>query len=165
MKQHWDEMCPLFEILAYMVKKSDLDGIDLYFTMSDKKLNNQDTTRLVDIVTERKTHLEGQSDVNIRLDHILGGYNTKLKNQIALRKQGSPYAPIQEAKPLSVYVFTNAMWTNHSDPTPAIKMIVDSLVRLEAPKNQVGIQFISFGQDQECLDRLEHLDKHLGLKR
>jgi hypothetical protein len=164
MRPYWDEMCSLFEILSYMVKKSDNDGLDLFFTMSNKEYNVKDTRKLVQIVTERKSRLEGQSDVNIRLDQILGRYNSNLRNQIALRKQGSPYAPIREMKPLSVYVFTNAMWTNNSDPTPAIKSIVDSLIDLGSPRGQVGIQFISFGQDQECLDRLDRLDKGLGLK-
>jgi hypothetical protein len=162
MGPHWDEMCPLFAILAYMVKKSDDDGIDLYFTMSDTKYNDQDTKKLMEIVKGRKTRLEGQSDVNLRLDQILGGYNLNLRNEIANR--GSRYAQIRNIKPLSVYVFTNAMWTENSDPKPAIKSIVDSLISLKAQRGQVGVQFISFGDDQKCLDRLDRLDKGLGLK-
>ncbi|EPE26730.1 Protein kinase-like (PK-like) [Glarea lozoyensis ATCC 20868] len=164
MRPHWDEMCQLFGILTYMVKGTDNDGLDLFFTMSDQTFNDQDTTKLVDIVTQRKAHLEGQSDMSLRLDHILGRYSMDLRNKYVLRNHNSSDAANKEIKPLSVYVFTNAMWTHDSNPEHSIKTMVDSLVHVGASRHQVGIQFISFGRDPECLDRLDKLDRNLGLK-
>jgi hypothetical protein len=164
MREHWDEMCELFGILAYIVKSSDKDGIDMYFTMSDKKHNDKDTTRLVEIVEKRKNMLRGPSNINVRLHHILGDYDRNLKNEIAMLRGRSVDAPQKFLKPLSVYVFTNAVWTRKSDPKLAIENIVNSLVALNSPASRAGIQFISFGDDPSCLDRLEHYDKGLGLK-
>ena len=44
MREHWDEMCGIFGILAYIVKSSGKDGIDMYFTMSDKRHNDKSTS-------------------------------------------------------------------------------------------------------------------------
>jgi hypothetical protein len=162
MRTHWDEMCQLFGILAYMVKKSDEDGIDMYFTMTEQKYNSKDVSDLVDIVSKRKNHLDGHSNINLRLDQVLSEYNRALKNEIMLRKAGSAYAPADDKKPLTIYVFTNALWSKRSDPTKAIKNIVDSLVSLGCAKSRVGIQFISFGKNQEALDRLDRYDSGLG---
>ncbi|CAG8952521.1 hypothetical protein HYFRA_00009625 [Hymenoscyphus fraxineus] len=165
MKNHWDEMSILFGVLAYIVKKSDDDGIDLYFSMSETRHHHPDTKKLIEVVNRRKSHLEGHSSINVRLQHVLGEYNTKLRNQIALRRSGNPHIPFRDIKPLSVYVFTDGVWTPRTDPQPAIESIVGSLEELNANPGQVGIQFISFGQDPKPLERLERLDKGLKLKR
>lgn len=165
MKFHWDDMCQLFGILAYIVKESDHDGIDMYFAMSDTKYNNQDTSKLIEVVNKRKATLEGNSSINVRLQHILGDYNKVLTSQIARRRAGNPHVPLFDVKPLSVYVFTDGVWTPRSDPKSAIEHIVDSLEELNADHDQVGIQFISFGKDPECLERLERFDKGLNLNR
>lgn len=162
MRTHWDEMCQLFGMLAYLVKKSDEDGIDMYFTMTEKKHNSRDVSALVEIVSKRKNNLDGDSNINLRLGQVLSEYNGALKNEIALRKAGSSYAPADDKKPLTVYVFTNALWSKRTDPTRAIKNIVDSLISLGCPASRVGIQFISFGNNQGALDRLDHYDSGLG---
>ncbi|KAF2085973.1 kinase-like protein [Saccharata proteae CBS 121410] len=46
----------------------------------------------------------------------------------------------------------------------AIKQIVDTLCELRASRGQLGIQFISFGNDQKRLDLLQHLDSGLKLR-
>lgn len=158
-------MCNLFGILAYILKNTDDDGIDMYFAMSDTKYNDQDTTKLVEIMNKRKSQLEGNSSINVRLQHVLGDYNKGLTSQIARRGSGNPHGPLFDVKPLSVYVFTDGVWTPKSDPKQAIERIVDSLEELKAGSDQVGIQFISFGKYPECLKRLEYYDKELGLKR
>jgi hypothetical protein len=132
--------------------------------MSGEKANDCNTGRLEEIV-EQRCHIEGQSDLNVRLNQILEHYNSQLKTQIELRRQGSSYDSIKEPEPLSVYIFTDAVWTDNSNPKSAIMNIVNSLADLEAPRRQVVIQFISFGGDPDCLARLEPFAKRLGFKR
>jgi hypothetical protein len=135
----------------------------MYFTMTDKKYNSEDMSGLVNILKERKNSLQGISNINGRLEHILGEYCRALKNEADLRRGRSLHAPADDKKPLSVYVFTNALWGKRSDPKAAIKNVVDNLVKLGYPSSQVGIQFISFGDDPDALKRLEHYDSGLGL--
>jgi len=47
---------------------------------------------------------------------------------------------------------------------PAIKTVVESLTTLEYPASQVGIQFISFGEDKVALRQLEQYRSDLELK-
>jgi hypothetical protein len=156
-------MCDLFSILAYIVKGSDDDGIDMYFTMMATKYNRRHVSELVEIIKKRKAELEGTSNINDRLNQVLMEYDRAIRNQINLRKSRSPFAPAQDMKPLTVYVFTDGRWTRRSDPKPAIESLVSSLVALKYPSSQVGIQFISFGRDAEALKRFEHYDSGLGL--
>jgi hypothetical protein len=164
MREDWDELCRLFEILGYLVKKSDEDGIDLYFTMTEKKHNNKNVSALVDIAKKRKNNLQGFSNINGRLDYILGQYCRSLQIEFDMKRGRIRDAPGNDIKPLSVYVFTNALWGKTSNPKPAIEKVVDRLTEFEYPASQVGIQFISFGHDSKALKRLKHYDSGLDLK-
>jgi hypothetical protein len=42
--------------------------------------------------------------------------------------------------------------------------MVETLVALKLPEKQVGLQFISFGDDEEGLKRLKLVDNYLVLK-
>jgi hypothetical protein len=42
--------------------------------------------------------------------------------------------------------------------------MVGKLVALKLPEKQVGLQFISFGDDAECLNRLKLVDNYLVSK-
>jgi len=164
MREDWDELCRLFDIMGYLVKKSDDDGIDLYFTMSAEKHNSKNVSALVDIAKNKKNYLQGISNINGRLDYILGQYCRSLQNEVDMRRGRARDAPGDDIKPLSVYVFTNARWDKRSSPKPAIAKVVDCLIALGYPPWQVGIQFISFGNDPEALKRLGEYDSGLGLK-
>ena len=163
MINEWDEMCELFGILAYLVKNSNPDGIDMYFAMPAIRYHDRNTSKLVDIAKSRKSQLQSKSNINRCLENILMEYNRKLERQIDLRRVRLSDAPIEDLKPLSVYVFTNANWTERSGPEPAITRIVDSLVAMNLPASQVGIQFISFGSNEEHLQRLKEYDS-IGLE-
>lgn len=70
------------------------------------------------------------------------------------------FSPKKDVRPLNLDIFTDAAWQPKSDPDAGIKNLVELLVqlRLEAAK-QVGIQFISFGDNKANLEKLEHLDE------
>jgi hypothetical protein len=159
---YWDEMMSVFEILAYIVKEADDDGIDLYFTMSGEKHHNKNASPLVEIVKKRRPR--GTSEISFRLEAILDSYKSRLNEQQGLRRSRSMFASKKDVKPLNLYIFTDGAWQHGSDAAPAIRSLVKDLHKLELPAKQVGIQFISFGGNKNNLERLEHLDDGLGLE-
>jgi hypothetical protein len=162
MIDRWEDMTSVFSILAYIVKECDDDGLDLYFTMSSENNHNNHTTPLVDLIKKRRPR--GTSEISFRLDAILENYKSRLLNQHSLRRPGhSMFAPKEDVRPLNLYIFTDGAWQEGSDAAPAIKNVVKLLQKLGLPAKQVGIQFISFGDNQENLKKLETLDDDLGL--
>jgi len=170
MKEHWDELCHLFEILCYLVEKPYGHGIDVYFTSHGKTCYSESVSRIVELCKKRKRYLRGLTNVAVPLEHILGKYCGALQYDRALKYEGEPgkpwsrKTPTEGKKPLSVYVLTNALWSTNSDPEAAIKMVVDSLTTLGYPSSQVGIQFISFGDNPDTFKQLENFDSGLDLK-
>ena len=158
---YWNDMISVFGILAYIVKTADPDGIDLFFTMSADKCHSKDSTTLVKTVRRRQP--QGSSNISFRLDSILGKYKSDLRDQYGLRKSRSLWAPKNDVRPLNLYIFTDGAWQPRCDASSAIKNLVDLLVELKLESKQVGIQFISFGENQANLQRLEHLDDELRL--
>jgi hypothetical protein len=63
-----------------------------------------------------------------------------------------------------VYIFTDAIWTPLCDIVPAIDKMVETLVTHKLPEKPVGLRFISFGGDAECLKRLRLVDNYLVSK-
>ncbi|KAG9228900.1 hypothetical protein BJ875DRAFT_434529 [Amylocarpus encephaloides] len=162
MWQHWSEMCELFGILAYIVKRSDEDGIDMCFAMDPHMHNNSDTSELIKIIEQRKNVLDGQCDINVRLQNLLRKYNQSLQDR-HLNRQERGWVP-KHIKPISYYIFTDGIWDTSSNPEHIIENTVNIMVELKVPRNQVGIQFISFGKDSSGLEKLSHYDNDLGLK-
>ncbi|KAL8702873.1 MAG: hypothetical protein Q9201_003964 [Fulgogasparrea decipioides] len=100
-----------------------------------------------------------------RLSHILQEHKNKFGTTYTpsgwlFKKAGPPEAP----KPLSFYVLTDGNWQPQNEVGPIIKDLVDSMVAHHLSKEHVGIQFIRFGEDQQGIARLNHLDHGLGLK-
>ena len=161
MRDHWDDVETVFEVLAKMVKSADPDGIDLHFTMSDEVYNSKNifgvnsSTKLVGYVHYRRHKIQGTVNITYRLDAILGPYIAKLTNA---------YARGGTVRPLNLYVLTDGIWEPGCDPSSAVKNLVDKLreFRYSKDSKQVGIQFISFGKNTEGLKRLSDLDDNLG---
>ncbi|KAM3071948.1 hypothetical protein ACMFMG_008416 [Clarireedia jacksonii] len=164
MLEYWDKVTDIFSILAYIVKESDPDGVDLYFTMSSpgEHHNHRKTSRLEKVVRNRKPR--GKSDIRVMLDSILNDYTGKLGNQKARRTGLARFAPLEkDLRPLNLYVLTDGVWQERCDAIPPIRRLVDRLVELSLDERQIGIQFISFGNDPTGLDRLGFLDSGLNL--
>lgn len=73
-------------------------------------------------------------------------------------------------RPLTIIVFTDGMWREGSDPENLIIDAVDALESTDwAGQQQLGIQFVQFGDDSAATKKLEELDtltkKHKFLKR
>lgn len=65
---------------------------------------------------------------------------------------------------MNLYILTNGIWEPNCDAAGPIKNLVNKLNKLDKGRLQVGIQFISFGNNAEAIDRLNILDSGLGLK-
>ncbi|CZR54400.1 uncharacterized protein PAC_04284 [Phialocephala subalpina] len=124
---HWDEMCELFAILAYVVKASDEDGIEVYFTMDNQIYKNKNVTALANTVRNRKEDLDGSSNINMCLGMILTNYKQELRREHHRRRFTASSAFAEDKKPLT---------TLKADPTREIKDIVESLVELRCQPSQ-----------------------------
>lgn len=100
------------------------------------------------------------SNINLRLGQILRKYQVELERQEERNK--SFWMRGKAVKPLSLYVFTDAAWQG-CDAVAPIEAMIEKQKQLELPKEQVGIQFIRFGNDPTGMERLEYLDR--GLRR
>lgn len=163
MQDHWAEVQTLFSLLAYMVKDSDPDGIELYFTILPSKYREKHVTNLLKRVKERFPY--GDSDVKSRLWTILQDYQTKLHHQNAPKSIWGKHTAPKPPRPLNLYILTDGVWQPDCDASMPIQYLVEKLEELKLPDGQVGIEFISFGNDKTGLERMERLDSELNLKR
>jgi translation elongation factor EF-4 len=147
MKDHWKEMCDLFGILAYMVKKTNSDGVDMYLNSTRIKHNDKDVSRLVAILQNHKPQSKGHID-DTCLREVLDRYRATLQAQARLRKgvMAKPYL-----KPLSVYVLTNARGSKITNVTRPAARVLKTLDELGKPWSQIGIQVVGFANTDESL--------------
>ena len=157
MVSHWPKVNETFKALSYIVKETDKDGIDLYFTNSDTFYKNiKKTSKLLPIVEGHKQRDNSTTDINFRLTKILDPYKTNLENRRWFRS---------EPKPLSLYILTDGMWEAECTAVEPIRDAVRKLDDLRRGDTQIGIQFISFGDNPIGLERLVHLDDGLNLQK
>ncbi|KAH8590626.1 hypothetical protein B0O99DRAFT_675870 [Bisporella sp. PMI_857] len=160
----WDDVESVFDVLAYLLKEADPDGIGLRFTTFDGQFNSKNrwgknsSTKLLSHVRDRRHKITGTSNITYRLDSILEPYITKLTNAYNLARGG-------KVRKLNLYVLTDGVWEDECNPSPTIKKLVTKLQEFEytTDSKQVGIQFISFGNIAKGLKRLKALDDNLGL--
>ena len=153
MREHWIEVKELAEILVYMMKKYDDDGLDVYTTISRRKEKVRDAAALVRILD--KVDPEGQSDFPGVLQEFIAPYLRSLNCQ---GKEHGLLRLHKRVKPLSIYVFTDGVWQSDSDATAAIRKITETLDARDYDRSQILFQFIGFGNDQEGSERLATLD-------
>ena len=172
MRDHWDDVVPLLDTLAYIVKETDQNGIDLFFTMSHVHYTNRKKTRKLVHVAEKQRPLktkkgtEHLSDIHWRLSSILEKYQKRLKEEDQSNLNSSRNRPWHAHDPsdvrgLNLYIFTDGIWQPGADAVSPIKSLVETLEKYKKPKDQVGIQFIHFGNDREGTERLSYLDSGL----
>ena len=163
MQRHWDDVAHLLRILAWIVKKSDGDGLELYYSMSSDQVHSKKSSVLVDDLKRREPY--GQSDISGALGRILSKYQHQLDESAGSRTRFDPFIR-HPFRPMTVYVFTDAVWRPNCDGARPIVSMIEKLQSLGIPNDsqQIGIQFISFGNDQTCLDKLAYLEGELKKK-
>lgn len=164
LKPHLPEVTQIIKLLPYMLKNSDPDGIDMYFTKSTRQLKFKKKTKvLLEALCEEK--FVGISNITIRINQIFEDYKAKLDSRPGAGR--SPFRRTRSTlrtRPLNVYILTNGMWEPGCDLASSIRLLVEDIRRRSLPKDQVRIQFIQFGERPECTAKLQHLDSGLRLE-
>ena len=163
MKQYIPEIKSVLSLLAYMVKKSDKDGLNIFFTQSLKRVNSQKSSKLLTSIDQ--AHFQGITDMRGRLQNLCQEHINKFGTLITpSRSFFGRQPPPQPQRPLSFYILTDAKW-QPTDVGAFIKTdLVQSMIAKGCPKEHVAIQFIRFGNDQASINKLDELDHGLGLK-
>ena len=160
MRTHWKELLDVFSALGYLVKELDPNGVDLYFTNHSGYCSFRHRSKVTEIL-ETMTQ-EGDTDIELRLQIILQPYMEKLEKRAKGQPsfQWNPRAK-EVIRPMNIYVLTDGCWEDACTGDKQIRNFANKLDELNFTKNQVGIQFISFGRDQAGLDRLNCLDSDI----
>lgn len=147
MRQYKDHVTTLLDPLSYIVKDGDPDGAEVHFTVSSIKQQSKKSSVLTSQVAGH--NFGGRTDISGRLGRILRQYRVELDGKREAR---------QVMRPLSIYILTDGVWEGGKDAQPPIREIIAVLRKYGYERKQVGIQFISFGNDEEGLRRLDELD-------
>lgn len=159
MKAHWQDVKSILELLAYIVKDADQDGMELYFTMGSEKRRGRHAKQLVEKLTQRRR--QGRSNMRERLGSILGEYQSRLSSETPPRTfHGTRRRPPRR---MVLYVLTDAVWQPICNVDPVIISMVNSLEQENMRNAQIGIQFVRLGNSREAKERLDRLDNGLYL--
>lgn len=174
MAPYWTEVKNVVKLLGWLLKDNDDDGIELCFTgepSAPYRAPKKRSSRLQDPLRQRSAkELRSTTDITWRLSNILNGYLVKLERHRSMRSGTwrsfvSRRPEDSNIKPLMLYVLTDGIWEDKSDPSSVIKEAAARLQQLDKPSDQVGIQFIRFGDDQESVQKLQRLDSGLDASR
>lgn len=151
MAKYKPEIIETFQALAYLVKRVDTDGIDLYF-MSDPKTchHNNHSGPLVKLIKDKS--MQGISTMELSLDTMA---------DIIIEKN------IPRRRPVSLYILTDGDWglkdrRSLGGMDKTIERLVSELGRKNKASNFIALQFIRFGDLPDGIRRLRKLD-NLGM--
>ncbi|KAK5713542.1 hypothetical protein LTR15_011242 [Elasticomyces elasticus] len=146
------DLCALFELLAYIVEDDDPDGIDVTCANSGDSWKGKDSSKLAKHVNNIAWN--GRTNLEDRLAEILVAYEEKLR-----ARGPQPKNPV---RPLTVYILTDGIWGGGGNPEVPIMAMVQALADLGMGREQVGVQFIVFGENSAGLQHLEKIDDMQG---
>ena len=162
MKPHLDSLKKVVKLLAYMLKHTDPNGLDIHLTQSIGTKNSTNSTDLVQIVEQAS--YTGTTDMRGRLVAIFEHYQAGATTRKVLEKHKfKPNRSVDSIRPLSFYILTDGKW-NSNNVDGAILTLVAGMKTNKLFKERVGIQFIRFGKDKAGIARMDYLDNGLGLK-
>lgn len=147
MSHDWFHVIDTFSALAYLVKDCDPDGVDLYYTNHNQTWRSATASELIEHVQqyEPKPNSKIETDMGMALRRILNA------RQELIRRDGLP-------RPASIYVFTDGIWARGTNAEAPIMETVHLIQSHNLKLRCVGIQFISFGESEEGLQRMVALD-------
>ncbi|KAI1623066.1 hypothetical protein EDD37DRAFT_651254 [Exophiala viscosa] len=166
MRKYWrgkDSVIDLAKALAYIVKASDKDGMDLYFTCTEGKHNVANATTMESRLASKLVNSVAKSNMADMLGRITEEYEERLRRERSTPgKRKSFFGKSDTLKPLNIYVFTDAVWQPHCNVGEVITALTTTMKDLKYPRRQVGIQFIQFGNDPAYTEKLKNLDDAVG---
>lgn len=166
MDTHWREVSKTFEALSYLVKNEqiDKDGIELYIANpqnSPAYIKSKSTSGLLRIVESQRR--QGKTDMVGCLNKILNPFQNNLKKFEKSRSSLWTWKSQTDVpRAMNLYILTNGTWEDTNGVKRPIRILTKVIEQLKLPKEQLGIQFISFGKDERGLAAMDHLDSELG---
>lgn len=160
MDQYRKDLERVVSLLAYILKSSDQDGLDLYFTQDSLMVNSRKSSKLSSSIS----HIPfiGISDMRGRLLKILQEHRSKFGMLISPPRRFLRRQDPKPQRPLSFYILTDARW-QPTNVEGLIQDLVKDMCDKGLPKEHVAIQFIRFGDDPASIAKLNKLDHGLGL--
>lgn len=165
MRAHRTKAAELVRLLAYMVKDPSLDKSELYFLGSGQRCKSDSSSKLYEAVVGRPPY--GTTELSERLGQILLQYGHEIDDyERGPSRIGMAKTLLGEKKPptpKSIYILTDGRLKagDEEQGYTEIRRIVYQLHYAGFTRNQLGIQFVSFGDDPDGLKRLDMLD-HLA---
>jgi hypothetical protein len=175
MEQHWDEVEDAVNLMTYILKRYNKNGIDMRFTISSARYKAKTSREFLHAVKQRRpTKLQGGannrlssiSNMGAQLQLITDEYRKRLDSQHGYIQALGPLARLHKVKKTIVYILTDGKWQKESPVEGPIVSLVRNILANGFLENQFGIQFIRFGNDPQGIDRLQKLDnihKHYGM--
>ncbi|TEA12181.1 putative serine/threonine-protein kinase MPS1-like protein [Colletotrichum sidae] len=154
MKTHWKNVRITLLALAMKIGPLDEDGLDLVYTLGNA--HNVNGAKAWKIPHKFEKSLEDT------LADIDPGNNTDMATTLAELFDGYT----NYGKKQTLIVLTDGLWGG-SDKTNDVENVIKDFVKKlkknlkKAESRWFSIQFISFGDDERALKRLEGLDDHL----
>ena len=162
MQTHWVSVEQCTNLLAFCTTPYDTNGIDLRFMVSRDKHNSGDYESITKKVHDAKPPPVDSKHTQVaNINNVLIRILSKYQEKIESRRRSSLFSSKDKLKKLILFILTDGMWGQHSDAETPIINLVNVLKRYGLPANQVGIQFIKFGNDFVGAERLRKLDDFL----
>ena len=161
MSNHRRQVKVVIELLSYILKDSDPDGLDLYFTDSLQKLKPRTPATMLRELDRRPSG--GSTDMRYYFSSVIDRYQRELGKTHYISHLVKKSQPKKGPRKLSLYVLTDGIWQPKCDLAGTVRTLVSHLEDHKLTHQQIGIQFIRFGDNAEAIDRLERLDAGLGL--
>jgi hypothetical protein len=129
------------------VEEHDPDGVELLFASSEESRKSRDSRQLT--ATATSVRPQGRGELETVLTNVLANYQARLVFSLCKK---------QPIRPLSIYLLTDGAWEGGGNPEVPLLGLLETLKTPGLPANQVGIQFISFGNNPGGLKRMRELD-------
>lgn len=163
-KSRWDILTRSLQYIANIAAEYDKDGVDIHFLISTHLeetniTNGQEVLNLLEQVDLEQG--VGGTYLEPALAEILGPYIANYQKYFQ-DKRGK--LKTIRPKPLNVIVLTDGKADDTEDLEDLLVRIAGLLDEMNAPKSQVGIQFLQVGDDEEAAEFLEYLDDKIKNK-
>lgn len=143
----------ILEILSFIVEEDDPDGVELHFTNSKHHITSTESARLVALANDLTPG--GKTRPETVLRPILESYQKKLEHSLDPTK----------VRPLSIYILTDGRWEGLGEnPIVLLLPLINTLADFGLPRETVGVQFISFGNQTTLMDQMDEMKDLLDLQ-
>lgn len=165
MRQHWDRVGNIVKILTSILFACEADDkIDLSMVIKDKASIRAKTPGQLEEFVRRHKPPEMKenaraSNLGLRLKGVFEDYERR-QHSNKFKKRFRKLRGDVGHQPVTFYVLTDGLYQAESNVTKPIRKIIESLQsEFEDNEKLLGLQFVSFGEDDEGIEKLERLDK------